>query len=122
MTSLKRKIPESPSSDPSHPTKSQREESMPTDEPVTCLHDVSHSEGYVPSCSAAPPPVGGKEEKKPGKKFPFELVPFQAKAIKCLDNGEPVMVFAHTLAGKTVVASYAKGHSVSHLYLTDQGS
>ncbi|KAM0952569.1 putative RNA helicase [Dioscorea sansibarensis] len=107
MASLKRKIPESPSSDLSRATKSQREEYVPADEPVTCLHEVSYPEGYVPSCSAAPRPVGGEEKKIPAKEFPFELDPFQAEAIKCLDNGESVMVSAHTSAGKTVVASYA---------------
>lgn len=91
MASLKRKIPESPSSDLSRATKSQKEESVLADEPVACLHEVSYPEGYVASCSAAPRPVGG-EEKKPAKEFPFELDPFQAEAIKCLDNGESVMV------------------------------
>uniref|UniRef100_A0A453QAW2 Helicase ATP-binding domain-containing protein n=1 Tax=Aegilops tauschii subsp. strangulata TaxID=200361 RepID=A0A453QAW2_AEGTS len=35
------------------------------------------------------------------------LDPFQSEAIRCLDNGESVMVSAHTSAGKTVVALYA---------------
>lgn len=41
------------------------------------------------------------------KEFPFELDPFQAVAVACIDRGESVMVSAHTSAGKTVVAEYA---------------
>lgn len=67
---------------------------------VTCFHDVSYPEGYVP-----PPP--STSTSSPAKDFPFSLDPFQAEAIRCLENGESVMVSAHTSAGKTVVASYA---------------
>lgn len=60
-------------------------------EAVGCLHDVSYPEGYVPPprTSAASGPEGSS---KPAKEFPFTLDPFQAEAIKCLDNGESVMV------------------------------
>ncbi|CAH8302696.1 unnamed protein product [Eruca vesicaria subsp. sativa] len=47
------------------------------------------------------------DNKPPAKEFPFTLDSFQSEAIKCLDNGESVMVSAHTSAGKTVVASYS---------------
>ncbi|XP_057797890.1 DExH-box ATP-dependent RNA helicase DExH9-like isoform X2 [Salvia miltiorrhiza] len=73
-----------------------------TDEAVTCLHEVSYPEGYAPSTSS-----NQQYEAKPAKEFPFSLDPFQLEAIKCLDNGESVMVSAHTSAGKTVVALYA---------------
>ena len=39
--------------------------------------------------------------------FPFELDPFQKKAIAVVERGESVLVSAHTSAGKTVVAQYA---------------
>jgi ATP-dependent RNA helicase DOB1 len=35
------------------------------------------------------------------------LIPFQKKAVECIDNGESVLVAAHTSAGKTAVAEYA---------------
>lgn len=43
----------------------------------------------------------------PAHNFPFELDEFQKKSIICLENGESVLVSAHTSAGKTVVAQYA---------------
>ena len=45
--------------------------------------------------------------KNPPHNFPFELDEFQKKSILCLENGESVLVSAHTSAGKTVVAQYA---------------
>ncbi|PWZ07177.1 DExH-box ATP-dependent RNA helicase DExH9 [Zea mays] len=76
-------------------------------EPVACVHDVSYPEGYDPSTSTSRAIAGGADASEPAKKFPFQLDPFQAEAIRCLDNGESVMVSAHTSAGKTVVALYA---------------
>lgn len=76
-------------------------------EPVACVHDVSYPEGYDPSASTSRAIAGGADASEPAKKFPFQLDPFQAEAIRCLDNGESVMVSAHTSAGKTVVALYA---------------
>lgn len=58
------------------------------DEPVACLHDVSYPEGYAPSASKN----NQQHASKPAKEFPFNLDPFQLEAIKCLDNGESVMV------------------------------
>ncbi|KAL4311306.1 hypothetical protein GQ457_01G039310 [Hibiscus cannabinus] len=72
-------------------------------EAVGCVHDVSYPEGYVPSASSAHLPP----DSKPAKEFPFPLDPFQSEAINCLNNGESVLVSAHTSAGKTVVALYA---------------
>ncbi|KAL6176342.1 hypothetical protein ACLB2K_052976 [Fragaria x ananassa] len=103
MGSLKRKPEEDGSGSP--PPKLAKSEKMNsveivTDEQRVCVHDVSYPECYVPP----PPPPEGSE---PAKKFPFTLDPFQSEAINCIENGESVMVSAHTSAGKTVVASYA---------------
>jgi ATP-dependent RNA helicase DOB1 len=45
--------------------------------------------------------------REPAKKYPFELDPFQKRAIKCIEDNESVLVAAHTSAGKTAVADYA---------------
>ena len=45
--------------------------------------------------------------KEPAKVYPFELDPFQQRAIEYVEKGESVLVAAHTSAGKTVVAEYA---------------
>ncbi|XP_027928311.1 DExH-box ATP-dependent RNA helicase DExH9 isoform X2 [Vigna unguiculata] len=89
MGSLKRKSPEEPSTSSSRPLHD-------------CVHHVSYPPGYTHPSS---PPTQTHAE--PAKKFPFTLDPFQSQAITCLENGESVMVSAHTSAGKTVVASYA---------------
>ncbi|XP_073012536.1 DExH-box ATP-dependent RNA helicase DExH9 [Typha latifolia] len=107
MASLKRKSLESENPELAKPQKTARAEEEPVriDGPVTCVHDVSYPEGYVQA--ATPRAITSGEKTKPAKDFPFELDPFQSEAIKCLDNGESVMVSAHTSAGKTVVALYA---------------
>lgn len=56
---------------------------------MACVHDVSYPEGYVPH---APSSAKTEESLKPAKEFPFTLDPFQCEAIKCLNNGESVMV------------------------------
>ncbi|KAI4974196.1 hypothetical protein ZWY2020_047476 [Hordeum vulgare] len=76
-------------------------------ERVACMHDVSYPEGYDASAPGPRIVAGGGEGAAPAKTFPFPLDPFQSEAIRCLDNGESVMVSAHTSAGKTVVALYA---------------
>ncbi|KAG2277104.1 hypothetical protein Bca4012_042616 [Brassica carinata] len=105
MGSVKRKSVEE-SSDCAPPQKLQREDDDSTqiinEELVGCVHDVSFPENYLP-----PAPSAQGDNKPPAKEFPFTLDSFQSEAIKCLDNGESVMVSAHTSAGKTVVASYA---------------
>lgn len=77
---------------------------------VVCVHDVSYPEGYVPSASSTLPQV----HSTPAKEFPFTLDPFQSEAIHCLNNGESVMVSAHTSAGKTIVALYAIAMSLKN--------
>ncbi|RDX63204.1 DExH-box ATP-dependent RNA helicase DExH9, partial [Mucuna pruriens] len=87
MGSLKRKSPEEPSTSPTlH----------------DCVHHVSYPDGYVHSSSSQT-----QTHSQPAKNFPFPLDPFQSQAITCLENGDSVMVSAHTSAGKTVVALYA---------------
>nr|GMC81398.1 DExH-box ATP-dependent RNA helicase DExH9 [Ipomoea batatas] len=111
MGSVKRKSIEDPT-DTSRPEKQQREDSLlGLDEQVACVHDVSYPEGYVPH---APSSAKTEESLKPAKEFPFTLDPFQSEAIKCLNNGESVMVSAHTSAGKTVVALYAIAMSLKN--------
>lgn len=79
------------------------EEASSTWEPLhDCVHHVSYPDGYVHPSS---PP--NRTHAEPAKTFPFTLDPFQSQAITCLENGESVMVSAHTSAGKTVVALYA---------------
>lgn len=91
MSSLKRKSIDE-SFNP--PRKEQRENSNGTmiidDKQVTCLHEVSYPPGYVPS--STPVTSAAQADAKPAKEFPFTLDPFQSEAIKCLDNGESVMV------------------------------
>ncbi|KNC49330.1 DEAD/DEAH box RNA helicase [Thecamonas trahens ATCC 50062] len=48
-------------------------------------------------------------------KYPFELDPFQKRAVMHLERGENVFVAAHTSAGKTVVAEYAISLSQKHM-------
>ncbi|KAL6609720.1 hypothetical protein ACP70R_039689 [Stipagrostis hirtigluma subsp. patula] len=115
METLKRKALDGPAADHASPLKVPRADAteppsstiIAAAEPVACVHDVSYPEGYDASASASRVLAGGAEGSEPAKKFPFQLDPFQAEAIRCLDNGESVMVSAHTSAGKTVVALYA---------------
>ncbi|KAG9439082.1 hypothetical protein H6P81_019247 [Aristolochia fimbriata] len=104
MGSVKRKAAEDPFAEPAAPPEKLQKEngSALADEPITCLHEVSYPEGYA---SRPKPPK--KEHLKPAKEFEFTLDPFQSEAIQCLDNGESVLVSAHTSSGKTVVALYA---------------
>ncbi|XP_057436615.1 DExH-box ATP-dependent RNA helicase DExH9 [Lotus japonicus] len=99
MGSLKRKSPEEPT------TQLQRGEELQYD----CVHDVSYPHGYIhpPPPSSSSSSSSSSTHTEPAKKFPFTLDPFQSQAITCIENGESVMVSAHTSAGKTVVALYA---------------
>ncbi|GLT34116.1 hypothetical protein SLA2020_086570 [Shorea laevis] len=110
MGSSKRKAAEGPFAESSPPLKQKKDnDSATSDDRLACLHDVSYPEGYAPKIPPSPP-----ADAKPAKEFPFTLDPFQSEAIKCLDNGESVMVSAHTSAGKTVVASYAIAMSLQN--------
>ena len=89
MGSLKRKLAENPPGEtPQKQVHGDNNGLMARvdDEPVTCLHDVSYPEGYVP------PPSSAREGLEPAKVFPFTLDPFQSEAINCLEKGESVMV------------------------------
>nr|CCC93868.1 putative ATP-dependent DEAD/H RNA helicase [Trypanosoma congolense IL3000] len=48
-----------------------------------------------------------RHEKTPAMTFPYELDTFQKDSIEALENGDSVLVSAHTSAGKTTVALYA---------------
>ncbi|XP_027113303.1 DExH-box ATP-dependent RNA helicase DExH9 isoform X1 [Coffea arabica] len=114
MGSVKRKSIENPIEGYDTPAEKQQKrgnELLNLDEPVACVHDVSYPEGYVPRASTSNLP---DKDAKPAKEFPFTLDPFQAEAIKCLKNGESVLVSAHTSAGKTVVALYAIAMSLQN--------
>ncbi|KAM7278486.1 hypothetical protein ACFE04_005620 [Oxalis oulophora] len=117
MGSIKRKSEGEPSGEEAAtppPLKQQREddsqESVVEEELVGCVHDVSYPDGYV----VAPLRQPRKADFKPAKEFPFTLDSFQSEAIHCLDNGESVLVSAHTSAGKTVVALYAIAMSLQN--------
>ena len=47
--------------------------------------------------------------------YPFEIDPFQKRAILHLERNESVFVAAHTSAGKTVVAEYAIALAQKHM-------
>ena len=55
---------------------------------------------YVPIQDRNPPEM-------PARTWPFTLDPFQKVSIASIEQGESVLVSAHTSAGKTVVAEYA---------------
>lgn len=89
MGSIKRKPDENPPGET--PQKQLRESGLVErldEEPVACLHDVSYPENFVPSSRPSSVPQG----LEPAKVFPFALDPFQSEAIKCLEDGESVMV------------------------------
>mmetsp|Transcript_95298 Transcript_95298/g.208402 ORF Transcript_95298/g.208402 Transcript_95298/m.208402 type:complete len:1043 (+) Transcript_95298:202-3330(+) len=66
-----------------------------------CIHECARPAGQGRSGPLAPP------TKAPAKEYPFKLDVFQQRATNCLENGESVLVAAHTSAGKTVTAEYA---------------
>jgi len=109
MSSLKRKTLETPPAHLQSSKKSQKgdqngkDQPIRLDEPVACLHDVSYPENYFQSC---PHPQPSTEKPKPAKEFPFELDPFQSEAIKCLDNGESVMVSLLLCTTKFIFVQY----------------
>ena len=48
----------------------------------------------------------------PAKVYPFKLDAFQQDAVNHIENGDSVLVAAHTSAGKTAVAEYAIAKSL----------
>ncbi|KAF5398215.1 ATP-dependent RNA helicase DOB1 [Paragonimus heterotremus] len=71
-----------------------------------CLHEVVYPVGETLK------PLTPIEV--PARNYPFTLDSFQKQAILCVDNGQSVLVSAHTSAGKTVVAEYAVARSLKH--------
>lgn len=116
METLKRKAQDGPvAADNASPLKAARSDAaesparttLAAAEPVACVHDVSYPEGYDASASASRLLAGGAEGSDPAKKFPFQLDPFQAEAIRCLDNGESVMVQSLASSATRTLAQYA---------------
>lgn len=92
---MKRKKSVEESSDSAPPRKIHRENESAeiiNEELIGCVHDVSFPENYVPLASSAQ-----GDNKPPAKEFPFTLDSFQSEAIKCLVNGESVMVSSNWL-------------------------
>ncbi|KAL1239592.1 Exosome RNA helicase [Trichinella pseudospiralis] len=67
---------------------------------VGCTHQVA-----VPPNHTYVPPE--RRISQDALKFPFPLDGFQQEAIACVEDGQSVLVSAHTSSGKTVVALYA---------------
>jgi ATP-dependent RNA helicase DOB1 len=67
-----------------------------------CLHDVVYPPGWTRD-----PNARRYDPENPAKAYAFELDTFQRKSVEVMEQGESVMVAAHTSAGKTVVAEYA---------------
>lgn len=65
----------------------------------SCTHEVAVPPGheYIPLEPSTT---------KPAKEYKFVLDPFQKEAILCIENGQSILVSAHTSAGKTVVAEF----------------
>lgn len=89
MGSTKRKFEENPYGEPAQNQRENGSSGADAD-PVACIHEVSYPEGYVPP--SHPSASSASEHLEPPKVFPFTLDPFQVEAIKCLKNGESVMV------------------------------
>lgn len=68
---------------------------------ISCLHEICLPPGWNEQLAQPTFPMN------PVRVWPFQLDPFQKKAISCLEAGQSVLVSAHTSAGKTVVAEYA---------------
>ncbi|KAJ4460086.1 putative DExH-box ATP-dependent RNA helicase DExH11 [Paratrimastix pyriformis] len=62
-------------------------------------------------------PVADFAERVPNMaiEYPFDLDPFQKRAVMHMERGESVFVAAHTSAGKTVVAEYAIAMATRHM-------
>lgn len=59
-----------------------------------------------------PPKQRLRREVEPAMTFPYELDSFQKESIDALEQGDSVLVSAHTSAGKTTVALYAIAKSL----------
>ncbi len=66
------------------------------------MHEVAVPPGHTHAPLKEP-----SASSEPAKTYPFSLDSFQKRAILCIENGQSVLVSAHTSAGKTVTAEYA---------------
>ena len=75
-------------------------------------YEVVYPESGVTCFSSFPDYDKSRDEVEinptPAKTYPYKLDPFQQKSIDCLERKESVLVSAHTSAGKTAIAEYAK--------------
>ena len=69
-------------------------------------HQVRHQVSLPPDYEYVPI-QDRKPPETPARTWPFTLDPFQKVSIASIEQGESVLVSAHTSAGKTVVAEYA---------------
>ncbi|KAI9892213.1 MAG: ATP-dependent RNA helicase mtr4 [Vezdaea aestivalis] len=69
-------------------------------------HQVRHQVSVPPDYNYVPISER-KGPETPAREWPFTLDPFQKVSIASIEQGESVLVSAHTSAGKTVVAEYA---------------
>ncbi|XP_068106450.1 superkiller complex protein 2 [Hyperolius riggenbachi] len=83
--------------------------------PASPLPEPAQEQWAVPLNSNVPVEDFYKRIPDLAFKHPFELDPFQKKAIQCLEAGNSVFIAAHTSAGKTVVAEYAIALSLKHM-------
>ncbi|KAM4696658.1 superkiller complex protein 2 [Rhinophrynus dorsalis] len=90
----------------------------PAPRPVSPPPEVPQEQWAVPLNSNSPVDDFYKRIPDLAFKHPFELDPFQKKAIQCLEAGSSVFIAAHTSAGKTVVAEYAIALSLKHMTRT----
>ena len=80
---------------------------VPPEPRPPCQHDVALPPTAPPLSTSDPMRCLPVPDRFDALEFPFELDPFQQKALAAIDRGESVLVSAHTSAGKTVVAQYA---------------
>lgn len=86
--------------------------------PASPVPESTQEQWAIPLSSLAPVDDFYKRIPDLAFKHPFELDPFQKKAIQCLEDGSSVFIAAHTSAGKTVVAEYAIALSLKHMTRT----
>jgi ATP-dependent RNA helicase DOB1 len=83
------------------------------EKPEPCTHYVSRGPAAAAALLAAhpPPPLPSYAAMQAAgtlaRSWPFTLDEFQQRSVEVLENGQHLLVAAHTSAGKTVVAEYA---------------
>ncbi|EPX70530.1 TRAMP complex ATP-dependent RNA helicase [Schizosaccharomyces octosporus yFS286] len=84
------------------------------------FHDERHDRSFALHKVVVPPDYNYRSIEEhvpkdpPAKSYSFQLDPFQATAVACIERSESVLVSAHTSAGKTVIAEYAIAQSLKN--------